>query len=83
MFAVNGRICVKTCMIVESPCTRVCVMDPASGLCRGCGRTITEIGDWSSLRDAEREAIAAALPGRMRAAGLGCSARPADPASEP
>jgi uncharacterized protein len=45
-------------------------MDPASGLCRGCGRTLDEIGAWSSMRDAERRSIMSALPERMRAAGL-------------
>jgi hypothetical protein len=57
-------------VIIESPCIKICVMDQASGLCRGCGRTLAEIGDWASLSAAARAAIMARLPGRLRAAGL-------------
>jgi predicted Fe-S protein YdhL (DUF1289 family) len=45
-------------------------MDPASDLCRGCGRTLAEIGAWTTLRPYERAAITALLADRMRAAGL-------------
>jgi len=50
--------------IVPSPCTRVCVIDPVSGLCRGCLRTIGEITDWSVKSPAEKRAVLAALEGR-------------------
>jgi hypothetical protein len=53
-----------------SPCIAVCFMDPASDLCLGCGRTISEIARWHRLDDAERLAIMAKLPARMSAAGL-------------
>jgi uncharacterized protein len=59
---------------IESPCIKVCVMDPVSGLCRGCGRTLDEIGAWSTLRPSERTAIIAQLADRMRTAGLPQSA---------
>jgi uncharacterized protein len=36
---------------VPSPCTGVCRIDPASGWCEGCRRTIDEIVSWSSLGD--------------------------------
>lgn len=49
---------------VVSPCTRVCIVDGASGLCLGCLRTLPEIARWSRYTDAERAAIMAALPGR-------------------
>ena len=67
----------KTCVSIDiqSPCIKVCVMDPLSGLCRGCGRTLDEIGAWTTLQPSERAAIIAALDDRMQAAGL---ARPAD-----
>lgn len=39
---------------VPSPCVSICRMDPASGLCEGCCRTIEEIAAWSQL-DAERK----------------------------
>ena len=31
---------------IESPCIQVCVMDPDSGFCFGCGRTTEEIEKW-------------------------------------
>lgn len=55
---------------MESPCIDVCTMDPVSGLCRGCGRTLDEIAAWSVLGDAERRRIVETLPERMARAGL-------------
>lgn len=49
---------------MESPCIKVCLMDPASGLCIGCLRTLDEIASWSSYTNAERRAIMEALPQR-------------------
>ena len=49
---------------VASPCTSVCRMDDASGLCIGCARTLDEIASWSVLDDDARRAIVAALPSR-------------------
>jgi len=57
-------------MPIQSPCIKVCVIDPASGLCAGCGRTLAEIGRWGALSDAERASIMAGLPARMDRAGL-------------
>jgi predicted Fe-S protein YdhL (DUF1289 family) len=39
-----------------SPCVSICQMDPASGLCAGCLRSLQEIGAWSSMEDADRRA---------------------------
>lgn len=50
----------------STPCIKVCVIDPASRLCEGCGRTLDEIAQWSSLSEAERLAIMAVLPERLR-----------------
>lgn len=47
-----------------SPCISVCVLDPASGFCRGCFRTIQEIAGWTMMTRAERLAVLARLPGR-------------------
>jgi hypothetical protein len=52
-------------MAVESPCTKVCRIDPAHGLCAGCGRTLDEIARWLSLSEDERQAIVDALPARL------------------
>ncbi len=53
---------------METPCIDVCVIDPKSSLCNGCGRTIDEISRWASMTPAERRAVMAQLPGRMAAA---------------
>ncbi|GJE61737.1 DUF1289 domain-containing protein [Methylobacterium trifolii] len=54
----------------SSPCTKVCVIDAASGLCLGCGRTRHEIGAWGGLTEPQRRTIMAGLEGRLRAARL-------------
>jgi uncharacterized protein len=41
-------------------------MDPARGICTGCGRTSAEIGGWLGYSEAERRALMAALPGRLK-----------------
>ena len=60
--------------VIESPCNKICTVDPASGLCIGCGRTLAEIGGWTLLTAQERRDIMATLPRRLallqhRAAG--------------
>jgi hypothetical protein len=50
---------------IETPCIKVCIVQQASGLCIGCGRTLAEIAGWMSLSDAERSRIMARLPGRV------------------
>ncbi|MFC7703680.1 DUF1289 domain-containing protein [Plastorhodobacter daqingensis] len=49
---------------MESPCVKICVIDPAHGLCTGCLRSLDEIAAWSRLSADERRAIMAALPAR-------------------
>ena len=51
---------------MESPCIKFCVLDPVSGLCGGCGRSLDEIAQWSELSEEQRQAILAELPGRMK-----------------
>ncbi|MEI5664437.1 DUF1289 domain-containing protein [Bosea sp. CCNWLW174] len=50
---------------ISSPCIKICVVDPASKLCQGCGRTLQEIAQWSRLSEAERLAIMAMLEARL------------------
>jgi predicted Fe-S protein YdhL (DUF1289 family) len=57
-------------MSIASPCTKVCTIDPRSGLCLGCGRTLSEIAQWASLDEGERERIMDELPQRLEASGL-------------
>ena len=49
---------------ISSPCVKLCVIHPDGSLCLGCGRTLAEIGQWSSLSEAERLAIMARLDAR-------------------
>jgi len=51
---------------MESPCIKICTYDSESGLCRGCGRTLDEIGAWFSMTDQERRAVMEELPERLR-----------------
>lgn len=48
-----------------SPCTGVCRIEPASGLCTGCKRTLTEIADWPMLTNTEKRAVLRALDQRQ------------------
>ncbi len=50
---------------ITTPCIDVCVLDPVSDMCRGCGRTVEEIAAWASLGEAERARIMADLPARI------------------
>jgi uncharacterized protein len=42
---------------VPSPCVNVCRMNPQSGLCEGCLRTLDEIAGWSKMPDAEKHQV--------------------------
>ncbi|NLS05048.1 DUF1289 domain-containing protein [Rhizobium sp. P32RR-XVIII] len=52
---------------MQTPCIHVCSLDPATGFCIGCGRTLGEIGNWMSYSDSERQQIMAVLPARLSA----------------
>ena len=44
---------------IESPCVKICVIQPESRICTGCLRTIDEIGAWSRMTpDARRDVMA-------------------------
>ena len=49
---------------IPSPCISVCRMNPVAGLCEGCLRTIDEIAHWSTLDDAQKRAVLAAIAQR-------------------
>ena len=55
---------------MESPCTKVCVMDAENRYCLGCKRTLGEIAGWSEMADAERAAVMAQLPARRSASDI-------------
>jgi len=56
--------------MIASPCEKICTVDPGSGLCSGCGRSLDEIAHWVSYNDAERVRIMQELPGRLETLGL-------------
>lgn len=51
---------------VPSPCINICRIEPASGLCEGCRRTIEEITDWRMLSDAGKREVWALLAQRSK-----------------
>jgi len=57
-------------MSKETPCIAVCMMDPRTKLCFGCGRTLPEIARWHQMDSAERLAVMEGLAARMAEAGL-------------
>jgi hypothetical protein len=50
---------------IETPCVKICVVDPETGFCIGCGRTRMEIGAWLGMGPTERHTIMEALPERV------------------
>ena len=57
-------------MSKDSPCIAVCMIDPKTSLCFGCGRTLPEIARWHRMEGDERRAVMALLPARMTEEGL-------------
>jgi hypothetical protein len=53
--------------LIETPCLKICVLEPGSKTCRGCGRTIDEIAGWGAMSGSERRRIMALLPARIAA----------------
>jgi len=50
-----------------SPCISVCRIEPASGRCQGCWRTLEEIADWPMLSVREKDALLLRLAERRHA----------------
>jgi len=48
----------------DSPCLRICLIDPRVGLCIGCHRSADEIARWPEMNHSERVAILAVLANR-------------------
>jgi uncharacterized protein len=42
---------------VPSPCISVCVINPNSGLCEGCLRTLEEVAVWGQLPSAQQREV--------------------------
>ncbi|MEZ5561052.1 MAG: DUF1289 domain-containing protein [Pseudomonadales bacterium] len=58
---------------IYSPCVRICTLDE-NDVCRGCLRTLEEIGAWLRASRAEKLAILAAVDARARDAGESAAA---------
>jgi uncharacterized protein len=50
---------------IETPCVRVCVVDPETLFCIGCGRTRGEIAAWIGMSVDDRRSVMTALPERV------------------
>ena len=50
---------------IETPCVKLCVVDPDSGFCIGCGRSRSEIAGWITMSPDERRGVMAELDDRM------------------
>jgi uncharacterized protein len=61
---------------IESPCNRVCTVDPGAALCVGCGRSLAEIAGWLGFSTVERRRIMAELPRRIAALAVSGAERP-------
>lgn len=62
--------------MLPSPCINVCRMEPASGLCAGCYRTLDEIAGWARSDEGTQRAILAAVAQRRASAGTARHAAP-------
>lgn len=54
---------------LASPCIGVCRLDPTTGLCDGCLRTVEEIAAWPTASEEELLGIVHRLRARRRARG--------------
>ena len=56
---------------IPSPCVGICRLDPDSGFCQGCHRTIAEISGWPRMDAPARLALLDELDERRRAEAAG------------
>ncbi len=54
----------------DSPCIDVCRIDPATGWCEGCRRSLEEIAAWGTLDATQRQRVLDALQSRVMAPPL-------------
>ncbi len=50
---------------IETPCIKICVVEPETGYCIGCGRTRDEIAAWIEMSPVARNETMAILPERV------------------
>ena len=49
---------------MDSPCTKICVMDADNRYCLGCRRTLGEIAHWGQMTEEQQAAVLAQLASR-------------------
>lgn len=54
---------------MPSPCIDICRMDPETGLCQGCWRTMQEIAGWGMADDQEKREVHRRIAQRKDLAG--------------
>lgn len=59
------RVAAGEVAAVPSPCISVCRMDPATGLCEGCLRTLDEIAAWGRMTEQDKREVWAQLAKRI------------------
>jgi predicted Fe-S protein YdhL (DUF1289 family) len=52
-------------LYLASPCIKFCVLHLELKWCKGCGRTSTEIKNWSDSADIDKHNILVQLPARL------------------
>jgi len=50
---------------IKTPCVGICEMVVALGICKGCGRTGSEIGAWLGMPDYERDQVMSDCDARL------------------
>lgn len=55
--------------MIYTPCVGICLIDPITGFCRGCDRTIDEISNWSRYSDEEAKSILSEIEKRKFSRG--------------
>jgi uncharacterized protein len=50
-----------------SPCIDVCRLNPQTGYCEGCFRTLEEIRSWKTMTDSDKLGLFEALRARLAA----------------
>lgn len=49
---------------IQSPCVKICVIQPETRLCTGCLRSLDEIARWSGMSQEQRQSVMDDLPSR-------------------
>ncbi|HUU71402.1 MAG TPA: DUF1289 domain-containing protein [Burkholderiales bacterium] len=52
---------------IPSPCENICQLNPQTGYCIGCLRTLDEIADWLEMSNDEKRGLLARLDERRKA----------------